>query len=346
MKYTCTLINQPWEDPGVLVRVNDTREYWLFDCGDLRNLSVGTMIDTTRVFVTHSHIDHFIGFDNLMRMNLRESKELVFFGPVGLAAQIGCRLQGYSWNLTEDSNFSIKCCELEDTQVVSYLFRASNKFVEDIDDRRAHPLTHPELRLGDGTMLRFAPVVHGVPCLCYSITEPLQARIKKEEFAKSGLPSGAWIGQLLKICSGQISEPHDIKVGDEVKTIDALRPLVYYPKPNRYAYVTDTVFNRDSMSSIHWVGQGADELWCEACYRHSEREKAVQNFHLTARQAGRIAKELQVDNLYMFHYSRRYRGELWPHIKEARENFEQTNIPPMTSAAHRHLMESGAMRNN
>ena len=95
MKYTCSLINQPWEDPGVLVHLNDTHEYWLFDCGDLSRLSVGILMDTTKVFVTHSHIDHFIGFDTIMRMNLRESKNLCFYGPVGLASQIGSRLQGH-----------------------------------------------------------------------------------------------------------------------------------------------------------------------------------------------------------------------------------------------------------
>lgn len=328
MRYNCWLVNQPWEDPALLMQINDSREYWLFDCGELYQVSVGHLMDTTKVFVTHTHVDHFIGFDRLLRMNLREAKELQFYGPPGIAAQVGSRLQGYSWNLTDDSEFVIKCCELEETKVVSYLFRASNRFVEDIDDRRAHPLTHPELRLEDGSMLRFAPVVHGVECLCYSLTEPLQARLKKEEFKRSGLPAGPWIAQLLKICSGQVTEPPYLEVCGMRKGIEELRPLVFYPKPGRCAYVTDTVFNRESMASMHWVAQGADVLWSEACFRHAQRDKAVANFHLTARQVGRIAKELEVGELHLFHYSRRYRGELWPHIREAQENFPHTTPPP------------------
>ena len=339
MKYTCSIINQPWEDPGVLVHLNDTHEYWLFDCGDLSRLSVGILMDTTKVFVTHSHIDHFIGFDTIMRMNLRESKNLCFYGPVGLASQIGSRLQGYSWNLTDDSEFSITCYELEDIRVVSYTFRAVNKFIEDIDDRRSYQLTHPEFRLEDGTMLRFAPLSHGVTCLCYSITEPLQARIDKEVLAKSGLTSGTWVGQLLKICSGQIAEPLTLKIGDQVKTMEELRDFVYYPKPSRHAYVTDTILNRDSMASIRWVAMGAAEVACEACYRHAELDKGRTNRHLTSRQAGRIAKELKAGELHLFHYSRRYRGELWPHIREAQENFPNTTPPPMVSLPNQNTEE-------
>lgn len=329
MRYDACLINQPWEDPGLLVQINRSREYWLFDCGDLRNLGAGLLCGVTHIFITHTHIDHFIGFDTVMRMNLNESKELKIYGPPGLASNVGARLQGYGWNLTENSRFSIKCFELYDDKVVSFVFRARSKFAEDAEERHSFAITSREVRLEDGTLLRFAPAVHGITCLCYSITEPLQARIDKEKLKRSGLPAGPWIGELAGICSGTMDGPRTLKVGSEERTADSLRSLIYCPKPARCAYITDTVFNRTSMESMRWVGQGADVLWCEACYRHKDLEKAKTNLHMTSRQAGRIAKELEAERLYMFHYSRRYRGELWPHIQEARENFANTAPPPI-----------------
>lgn len=337
MKFTYTLVNAPWEDPTVIINLNDAREYWLFDCGDLSKVSVGTLIGVTEVFVTHTHIDHFIGFDRILRMNLREAKELCFYGPLGISTQIAHRLQGYSWNLTEDSEFVIKSCDLipgqdllkDHSQAIWHTFRAKDKFQEDLEAKEIVKLDSAQLSIRHRAELKFAPLVHGVNCLCYSVTEPPQVRVDSQQLKNLNLNPGPWIARLLDIYKNQLEDPGEMLIEGKTYPTSLLRSLLYSPRRSVCAYITDTLFNRQSMASMRYVAEGADILWCEACYRHAELEKAKQNLHLTSRQVGRIAKDLNVKELRLFHYSRRYKDQLMPHIEEAKVNFANTVVPPM-----------------
>ncbi len=85
----------------------------------------------------------------------------------------------------------------------------------------------------------------------------------------------------------------------------------------------DTVWNKTSARALHALCQGAEELWCEACYLHSQLAKAREHLHLTARQAGRLAAEAGVGKLHLFHFSRRYQGGE-AHLEEARQFFSAT----------------------
>ena len=52
----------------------------MFDIGELHTLSSRDLLKVTHLFVTHTHMDHFIGFDNLIRIFLGREKELHLFG--------------------------------------------------------------------------------------------------------------------------------------------------------------------------------------------------------------------------------------------------------------------------
>ncbi len=67
------LINSYFEDPCLYVRVLREKRAVLFDIGDIRALSTAELYKITDVFVTHTHIDHFIGFDVLLRVILRRN---------------------------------------------------------------------------------------------------------------------------------------------------------------------------------------------------------------------------------------------------------------------------------
>src|SRR3546814_15349560 len=57
------------------------------------------MLRIRDVFVSHTHIDHFIGFDQLLRILVGRDRTLRLFGPAGFLDQVEHRLAGYSWNL-------------------------------------------------------------------------------------------------------------------------------------------------------------------------------------------------------------------------------------------------------
>jgi ribonuclease Z len=54
------------------------------------------------------------------------------------------------------------------------------------------------------------------------------------------------------------------------------------------------------------LARGADLLVCESTYLSSETKDAHANRHMTAAQAGRLAKEAGARRLLLTHFSQRY----------------------------------------
>ena len=96
------LINGPFEDPALFVRIPGERRALLFDIGDISRLSPGDLQKITDVFVTHTHIDHFIGFDLLLRAVLHREAPLRIYGPANIIECVQGKLKGYTWNLIQD----------------------------------------------------------------------------------------------------------------------------------------------------------------------------------------------------------------------------------------------------
>lgn len=130
------LINAPFDDPGVFVDFLFSRRAILFDLGTLSNFSTRKLLRTSHVFVSHAHIDHFIGFDHLLRLCLGREKRLHLYGPPGFVAQVRHRLAAYSWNLvfSYDTDFTVIASEVHaDGSGLSAEFHCQRRFaVEDL----------------------------------------------------------------------------------------------------------------------------------------------------------------------------------------------------------------------
>ena len=124
------LINGPFDDPGLYIPFVFENRAMIFDLGDISCLSARDLLKISHAFITHTQMDHFIGFDRLLRTMLGRDKTLSLFGPEGFIKNVEGKLAGYSWNLVEKYNYplALQITEVTSQSTVMRRYRCSNKF--------------------------------------------------------------------------------------------------------------------------------------------------------------------------------------------------------------------------
>src|SRR5215475_10874883 len=95
------LVNGRYGDPTVYVETLFEKRSLLFDLGEIASLPPRRIRRIDQIFVSHAHIDHFVGFDHLLRLLVGHEKSVQLFGPSGFAERVFHKLHAYCWNLVE-----------------------------------------------------------------------------------------------------------------------------------------------------------------------------------------------------------------------------------------------------
>ena len=95
------LINGRTGDPALYIETLFEQRAILFDLGDITSLSPRKIRRLEHVFVSHAHIDHFFGFDRLLRVLVGRDKQINLYGPAGFVGRVHHKLQAYLWNLVD-----------------------------------------------------------------------------------------------------------------------------------------------------------------------------------------------------------------------------------------------------
>jgi ribonuclease Z len=300
------LVNKPFEDPSLFIRMARERRAFLFDIGNIARLSPGDLQKITDVFVTHTHIDHFIGFDTLLRALLRRDIPLRVYGPSNICDCVEGKLRAYTWNLIREYPLHIEVYTVQGNKILSSGFSAENSF------RR----TENGASEFHGVLLEEPPVTvtaieldHQIPCLAFSVEEQFHININKVSLQELGLSVGPWLSQLKKaVREGRPGETEFI-ISRSRYTLDQLRHIIMKTKGQKISYVTDVSMAEENIRKIIEFVRSSDTLYCEAYFMEEDRERAMQRFHLTGKTAGRIAREAGVKHLVLMHFSPKYRGQ-------------------------------------
>ncbi len=329
------LVNDLFGDPALYVALAWERRALLFDLGELRGLSAGFLLKITDVFVSHAHVDHFVGFDHLLRVVLGRPKGLRLFGPAGFIDCVAGKLQGYTWNLVEDY-----CLSLEVTEVHADHLRVAHFACPEGFRRRDDPVVKPF----DGVILeesqfrvRAALLDHRIPCLGFALEEMVHLNVDKARLDALGLPVGPWLMDVKRAIRAGAPDALPVRVvwseagerREQNLALGKLRQEIVRESPGqKLAYVTDVSFSQENIDRILPLAAGADLFFCEAGYPERDRARAADRFHLTAGQAGFLAAQARARNLAVFHFSPKYRdcpGEL---LDEAMAAFQRPHGCP------------------
>jgi ribonuclease Z len=267
-------------------------ETLLFECGEgtqRQMMRYGVSFALSEIFFTHFHADHFLGVIGLIRtLGLQGRPEPLFlYGPKGAKKVLTTAMQLG----VERVSFPIEITEV----------------------RAGDTVTSPIAR--DGYDICAFPTEHGGgPSLGYVLKEHVRrGRFDVEKAKAAGIPEGPLWGKLSK--GETISLPN----GPTFQPSD----FVGAARPGRIV-----VFTGDTRPCAATVdaAQGADLLIHEATFGETERDRARDTGHSTAKEAAQVAHAAKVRRLVLSHVSARYSISAEELVTEAREVFAAVSV--------------------
>lgn len=329
------LVNGPFDDPVLFVPFLFGKRAVMFDLGDIYSLSARDILKTSHIFITHTHMDHFIGFDRLLRLLLGREQTLYIYGPQGFLENVEGKLAGYSWNLVEHytNRLSLHVTEVHPEHSITKTYLCQNRFhpIQKAVKQPFNGILHQEAAFSVSADL----LDHDIPCLGFSIQEQFHINIMKDRVLKLGLEIGPWLNDFKQALFNHRDPDSQFEVvygpnnsltkrfalGDLSKQIALITP------GQKVTYIVDVAYSQPNVKKIVELAKDADHLFIEAAFLEQDREVASQKGHLTARQAGTIAGMARVKQFTPFHFSPRYTGQAHLLEQEARKAYENEMKP-------------------
>jgi ribonuclease Z len=323
-------VNGPFEDPVLFIPFFFEKRAILFDLGDLRNLPARELLKIGQVFVSHTHMDHFVGFDTLLRIFLGRQKDLHLFGPPPLLHNVEGKLAGYTWNLvhTYQNRFSIKVTEVHLDRSWTKDYHCSEAF---------SPGREATADSFDGTLVeedafsvKAVHLDHKIPCLAFKLEERFHVNIMKDRLFTLGIPVGPWLkdfkealyrGDPPESVFSVVWNQNHKEVRRTFRLNDLAQKIARISPGQKIVYVVDVVCNDQNAERIIDFARDADQLFMEAAFLDEDRDLAERKYHLTARQAGTLARQAHAKSLTICHFSPKYKHAPHRLFEEAQKAF-------------------------
>lgn len=359
------LLNQLDQDPVVRVASPLSGEVGLFDLGSLDQVSFHELTKVSFVCVSHTHIDHFIGFDRLLRSQVPHGFRWKLFGPPGFIDNVSGKMQGYCWNLLTKEHMHLEVTEIDPAGALrkAHLEQERHfkpRYVEPVNSTllAEHDLTRPpHMRcldtLKDGTRIWATALDHRTPSIAYALQSAPRYKTDPLALKQMGIKPGPWVGELQSaLLAGKKptrvkvettapetpDSPHPAQKSVEVDLV--VRRAMQLERTTHLAYATDLLFSRDNVERLSQLSQGANTLICESNFCSANRAKAARKAHLTTYQAALIAAISGVKELQNFHFSKIYRDTETDLRHEATGYFKELtshNIEKIQSLVHEEI---------
>jgi ribonuclease Z len=311
------LINDTFGDPGLYVDFRDERRALLFDLGDITVLPPRKLMRVSHVFVTHAHMDHFAGFDHLLRVVMGRKAGFALFGGPEFIAQVEHKLRAYTWNVVHRyDELVIDACEVgTDGRGRRARFSSRTRFAR--ESGASFELRDDVLHDETTFRVRGRFVDHGIPCLAYALEEKAHINVAKDRLEALGISTGPWLREVKHavLTGAPGTTPINVQWRDRqgehamTRHVSELRHLILDVAPGqRIGYVTDLRYTEANVETLTQLLADVDLLFIESVFLDEDAEHGARKNHLTAAQAGHIARTVRAKGIRPFHFSPRYEG--------------------------------------
>jgi ribonuclease Z len=306
-----SLVNGRSGDPALYIETLFERRAILFDLGDISVLPPRKLLRLEYVFVSHAHVDHFIGFDHLLRLLIGRDTTVRLYGPEGFVDQVHHKLQAYRWNLVDrlENDLVFLVTELDSSLGTNTVrFRLKSGFAaEAVSERRkfSNALCDQSTFHVSTAMLE-----HGTPCLAFAIEEAAHVNVWKSRLKELELPVGPWLRDLKRAVIEQRPDDERVRIdAGHTMRLGEIRSAVTVTPGQKIGYVTDVADTAANREAIIDLVRNADLLFIEAPFASGDTALAAERAHLTTTAAGEIARQAGARRVEPFHFSSRYNGE-------------------------------------
>ncbi|WP_456440045.1 MBL fold metallo-hydrolase [Caldithrix abyssi] len=323
------LLGQPYQDNALFVKINTGQSIYrlLFDCGEntISNLPQTEIMRIDHLFFSHFHLDHVADLDRFIRLNYnRPEKPVHIWGPPGTLGKIFNRLNSFTWNLLSDAGARWFIHEAGKNSLKHFLLLAKDQFKKAYLQKE-EPVADAILSLPAFKVFA-ATLDHKIPVLGFKATETPRKKINVAQLEQLSLPAGPWIKTLK---NDAVADEKELEINGRRYNVGFLRKKLLTIIPgNSLCYLTDFIFpQNDGGRLIQWL-KNCDVVYCESQYLTEDLPLAEKNFHLTVQQAARLASQANVGQLFIFHFSQRYK-DLSPltFLNQARKTFRRSFLP-------------------
>lgn len=311
------LLNGSTGDPVLFIDYPGKDDALLFDAGDNGTLPLARLADLEAVFITHHHIDHFVGFDRILRANLDCDKTLHIFGPEHTIRKVYDRVTSY-----EHPFFAFQKIVLAVHEVLAGRMRVGR-----LECSRHFPEPQVEERSWDGPVLyqnadlhvEACLADHTVPTLAFALVEKTGYHPDPERLATGALRPGPWVNEALALLRAGASAETVLEIQGGRFTLGILGEGYFTTtRGSRIAYVTDTLWSEAVRPGLLKLAQRARRLYCDSYYAQAQVKQAQTYRHMTATHAAEFAAQARVDELVLMHFAPRYAGRYESLVAEAR----------------------------
>jgi ribonuclease Z len=325
------LVNGSTGDPALFVDDPGRDNALLIDCGENAALGDDRLGDLEAVFLSHHHVDHFIGFDRIVRANLDRDKAVHVYGPMGTIAKVYSRIKSYEYPFFPFQKIVLEAHEVLPGCLRSARLECARRFPRPVVSES--PWAGPVVYRANGLSVEAAFADHTVPCLAFALVEEPGVFPDPDRLADGPLHAGRWVNQVRTLLkrAAPPDTPVAVPIAGGTLPLCVLKEQYFVETAgSRVAYVTDTAWSDKVRPGLLQLAGGARRLYCDSFYAHAQIAQAEKHRHMTATQAAEFAREAGVAELVLIHFASRYKGRYEALVEEARAIFLNTTaeIPP------------------